>query len=87
MPVQGGHAEPVLLVVGVGGAGVNAVDRMIEAGVEGVEFIAVNTDMQSLEGSSAKRRVHIGDATPRAGSAQAPTRSWAVPPRSSSTTS
>ncbi len=65
MPVQGGHAEPVLRVVGVGGAGVNAVDRMIAAGVEGVEFIAVNTDMQSLEGSSAKRRVHIGDDSTR----------------------
>jgi cell division protein FtsZ len=65
MPVQGGHAEPVLRVVGVGGAGVNAVNRMIEAGVEGVEFIAVNTDMQSLEGSAAKRRVHIGGDSTR----------------------
>ena len=43
--------EPVLRVVGVGGAGVNAVNRMIEAEVEGVEFVAVNTDVQSLEGS------------------------------------
>ena len=41
--------EPVLRVVGVGGAGVNAVNRMIEAEVEGVEFIAVNTDLQSLQ--------------------------------------
>jgi cell division protein FtsZ len=58
------HREPVLRVVGVGGAGVNAVDRMIEAQVEGVEFIAVNTDVQSLEQSSAPTRVHIGsDAT------------------------
>ncbi len=56
--------DPVLRVVGVGGAGVNAVDRMIEAKVEGVEFIAVNTDMQSLEQSSAPTRIHIGgDAT------------------------
>jgi cell division protein FtsZ len=53
-------AEPVLRVVGVGGAGVNAVNRMIEAGVEGVEFMAVNTDMQSLEESAATRRLHIG---------------------------
>jgi cell division protein FtsZ len=58
-------AEPVLRVVGVGGAGVNAVNRMIEAGVEGVEFIAVNTDVQSLEHSSAKTRVHIGSETTR----------------------
>ena len=41
--------EPVLKVVGVGGAGVNAVNRMIEAGVDGVDFIAVNTDIQSLQ--------------------------------------
>ncbi len=57
--------DPVLRVVGVGGAGVNAVNRMIEAGIEGVEFIAVNTDIQSLEGSAATRRVHIGDTSTR----------------------
>jgi cell division protein FtsZ len=57
--------DPVLRVIGVGGAGVNAVDRMIEAQVEGVEFIAVNTDLQSLEGSSAPTRVHIGDNSTR----------------------
>ena len=45
----------VLRVVGVGGAGVNAVNRMVEAGVEGVEFIAVNTDLQSLQQSAAPR--------------------------------
>ena len=44
---------PVLRVVGVGGAGVNAVNRMIEAEVAGVEFIAVNTDQQSLQQSAA----------------------------------
>ena len=57
--------EPVLRVVGVGGAGVNAVNRMIEAEVEGVEFIAVNTDVQSLEGSSATTRLHIGNTATR----------------------
>src|SRR4051794_16612030 len=57
--------EPVLRVVGVGGAGVNAVNRMIEAEVEGVEFIAVNTDVQSLEGSGATTRLHIGNAATR----------------------
>jgi len=57
--------HPVLRVVGVGGAGVNAVNRMIEAQVEGVEFIAVNTDLQSLEQSSAATRVHIGDNSTR----------------------
>jgi cell division protein FtsZ len=52
--------QPVLRVVGVGGAGVNAVDRMIEAGVEGVEFIAMNTDLQSLQESAAHVTLHIG---------------------------
>src|SRR5438034_3895346 len=45
----GSITKPILKVVGVGGAGVNAVNRMIEAGIEGVEFIALNTDMQSLQ--------------------------------------
>ena len=47
-------------VVGVGGAGNNAVNRMIDAGLVGVEFIAVNTDAQALEGSKAANRVQIG---------------------------
>jgi cell division protein FtsZ len=65
--------EPVLRVVGVGGAGVNAVNRMIEAEVEGVEFFAVNTDMQSLEQSAATKRLHIGgDATRGLGSGSNP---------------
>jgi cell division protein FtsZ len=59
------HHDPILRVVGVGGAGVNAVDRMIEAGIQGVEFIAVNTDVQSLDGCSAQTRVHIGEASSR----------------------
>jgi cell division protein FtsZ len=58
------HA-PVLRVVGVGGAGVNAVNRMIEAGVEGVEFIAVNTDLQSLQQSGADVTLHIGSEITR----------------------
>ena len=52
--------QPVLRVVGVGGAGVNAVNRMIDAGVEGVDFIAVNTDLQSLHESAAHVTLHIG---------------------------
>ncbi|MEA2413247.1 MAG: cell division protein FtsZ [Thermoleophilaceae bacterium] len=62
-PVQ--ILQPVLRVVGVGGAGVNAVNRMIEAGVEGVDFIAVNTDLQSLQQSSADTVLHIGNETTR----------------------
>src|SRR5215208_513621 len=74
VPSQPVHpTEPVLRVVGVGGAGVNAVNRMIEAQVEGVEFIAVNTDVQSLEGSAAGTRLHIGsDATRGLGSGSNP---------------
>jgi cell division protein FtsZ len=48
-------------VVGVGGGGANAVNRMIAAGVSGVEFIAVNTDAQALTLSQAPKRIRIGD--------------------------
>src|SRR5262245_17964404 len=57
--------QAVLRVVGVGGAGVNALNRMVEEEVEGVEFIAVNTDMQSLQSSDADVNVHIGEETTR----------------------
>ncbi|MEI2701620.1 MAG: cell division protein FtsZ [Baekduia sp.] len=52
--------QPVIRVVGVGGAGVNAVNRMVEAGITGVEFLAVNTDLQSLQQSTADVTLHIG---------------------------
>lgn len=52
-------------VVGVGGAGVNAVNRMIEAGLRGVEFIAVNTDAQQLAMSAANVKIDIGRETTR----------------------
>ncbi|MCS6845404.1 MAG: cell division protein FtsZ [Caldilineales bacterium] len=48
-------------VIGVGGGGSNAVNRMIEAGIQGVEFIAVNTDAQALLESHAPQRLRIGD--------------------------
>ncbi len=57
--------RPVIRVVGVGGAGVNAVNRMIEADIEGVEFIAINTDLQSLQTSAASTTLHIGEAITR----------------------
>lgn len=53
-----GHA--VVRVVGVGGGGCNAVDRMIEAGVHGVEFIAINTDRQALDSSRADVVIPVG---------------------------
>jgi cell division protein FtsZ len=52
--------QPVIRVVGVGGGGTNAVNRMVEAEVEGVEFLAVNTDLQSLQQSTADITLHIG---------------------------
>src|SRR2546428_6009783 len=54
-----------LKVIGVGGAGGNAVNRMIGAGLRGVEFIVANTDMQALAQSLAPTRVQIGVATTR----------------------
>ena len=52
--------QPRLLVLGVGGAGGNAINEMIDHGLQGVEFIAVNTDAQDLKLSKAKGRVQIG---------------------------
>ncbi len=52
-------------VVGVGGGGCNAVDRMIDEGLQGVEFVAVNTDAQALLLSKAKTRVRIGEKLTR----------------------
>ena len=52
--------QAVLRVVGVGGAGVNAVNRMVEAELPGVEFLAINTDLQSLQNSNADVTLHIG---------------------------
>src|SRR5215210_1033626 len=48
-------------VIGVGGGGGNAINRMIESGVDGVEFVAINTDAQMLINSSAPVSVRIGD--------------------------
>jgi len=52
-------------VVGVGGAGGAAINRMVEAGIENVEFIAVNTDAQALHHSKAHKKIHIGKDTTR----------------------
>lgn len=52
-------------VIGVGGGGCNAVDRMIESQVQGIEFIAINTDNQSLKKSNAHQRIQIGEKVTR----------------------
>ena len=58
-----GYAQ--IKVVGVGGGGVNAVNRMIAEGLRGVEFVAVNTDAQALMLAQAPKRVRIGDKLTR----------------------
>lgn len=55
----------MIRIIGVGGGGCNAVNRMIDSGVKGVDFIAVNTDNQALERSKASTRVRIGDKLTR----------------------
>ncbi|MDF2749615.1 MAG: cell division protein FtsZ, partial [Gaiellaceae bacterium] len=63
----------VIRVVGVGGAGLNAVNRMIDAGISQVDFIGVNTDMQQLQLSDAPVKIHIGrDLTQGLGSGSDP---------------
>jgi cell division protein FtsZ len=62
---QTGTYLAVLKVIGVGGGGTNAVNRMIEAGLTGVEFIAVNTDAQALLMSDADVKIHIGSKVTR----------------------
>jgi len=52
-------------VAGVGGAGGAAINRMVEAGVSGVDFIAINTDAQALHHSKANHKIHIGTDTTR----------------------
>jgi len=52
--------KPRILVIGVGGAGGNAINEMIESGLEGVEFVAINTDAQDLKASKAKAKIQIG---------------------------
>lgn len=59
------QAPAVIKVVGVGGAGGAAVNRMRDAGIEGVSFIAINTDAQALQASKADVKVHIGRDTTR----------------------
>lgn len=53
-------SSAVIKVIGVGGGGSNAVNRMLEAGIQGVEFIAMNTDVQVLDRSTAPKKVQLG---------------------------
>ena len=60
-----GEVSARIVVVGVGGGGSNAVNRMIQAGVHSVEFVAVNTDAQALARSDARHRIRIGEKLTR----------------------
>src|SRR6201988_254992 len=62
---RSGNYLAVIKVVGVGGGGTNAVNRMVDAGLSGVEFIAVNTDAQALMICDADVKIHIGSAATR----------------------
>ena len=52
--------KPRILVLGIGGAGGNAINGMIEAGMKGVEFVAVNTDAQDLKNNKADAKIQLG---------------------------
>jgi cell division protein FtsZ len=65
MSNQSGNYLAVIKVVGVGGGGTNAVNRMVDAGLSGVEFIAVNTDAQALMMCAADVKIHIGSKVTR----------------------
>ncbi len=57
------HLKPRIVVIGVGGAGVNAVDNMIASGLQGVDFVVANTDAQQLSLSKADQRIQLGVRT------------------------
>ena len=57
--------KPRILVLGVGGAGGNAINEMIDSGVDGVEFVAVNTDAQDLKTSKSKTCLLYTSPSPR----------------------
>ena len=52
--------KPRILVLGVGGAGGNAINKMVESGLQGVEFLSINTDAQDLKLSKANTKIQIG---------------------------
>ncbi len=65
MPRAGGETLERIKVIGCGGGGGNAINRMVEAGLRGVEFVAINTDAQDLADSKADIRLQIGETVTR----------------------
>ena len=64
LPKLPGH-QPVLKVIGLGGGGCNAINRMIELGISGVDFVAANTDYQALQTSLAPKKIQLGSRVTR----------------------
>jgi cell division protein FtsZ len=79
--VPEGSVGPVIKVIGVGGAGGNAIDHMIEQGVENVEFIAVNTDAQVLGRNKARHQIQLGTSGLGAGAKPEEARQAAIADR------
>ena len=79
--INDSSAGPVIKVIGVGGAGGNAVDHMIEQGVDGVDFFAVNTDAQVLSRSKARNQIQLGTSGLGAGAKPEEARSVAIAER------
>ena len=75
-PISGARIK----VIGVGGGGSNAVNRMIEAGIEGIEFLVANTDLQALKRSKAPIKIQLGSKLTK-GLAPAPTQMLEKKPR------
>ena len=84
---QSGNYLAVIKVVGVGGGGTNAVTRMVEAGLSGVEFIAVNTDAQALLMAEADVKIQIGSQEHARPRRRRRSRRSASPPRPRAATS
>jgi len=63
MPKSQSDLRPSILVVGVGGAGGNAVNNMIRSNLEGVDFVVCNTDAQALNQSLSERKIQMGLGT------------------------
>ena len=61
-PASSDELRPRIMVVGIGGAGGNAIANMMAAGIEGVDFIVANTDAQALSNTTAERRIQLGPA-------------------------
>ncbi len=71
--------KPVLKVIGLGGGGSNAVERMMELDLQGIEFIAANTDLQALKNNPAPTKVLLGSNTTRGlGAGGDPSKGWAA---------